>query len=222
MEISKKDWNRILANPLFEGCNQELLRTILSEDAVEVAVFAPEEIILSPGEAQHLAGFLLEGSAEVSTPDPTRKALLRFLHPGDWFGIANLFSDKSYVSVIRAQKKCRVLFFPEEHIRTLLEEDRAFLYRYLGFLSGRVRYLNRKIGFLTAGGAERRLALYLVSFDTDCIRAEESLSALSELLDIGRASLYRAFARLEEDGYIRKEGKTLHILRREALARAYC
>ena len=137
------------------------------------------------------------------------------------FGIANLFSDAPYISMIRAEGECRVLHISEGAIRTLLESDSGFLYRYLAFLSDRIRYLNRKIGFLTAGSAEQRLALYLASFGGDTVRLEDSISSLSELLDVGRASLYRAFDRLTEDGFIRKEGRSITLLDRAGMQKAY-
>ena len=110
---------------------------------------------------------------------------------------------------------------PERAIKQLLEEDHAFLYQYLGFLSGRIRYLNRKIGYLTAGSAERRLALYLASLGEKTVRLAESISALSELLDVGRASLYRAFDKLTDDGFIAKDGRTIHLLDTDGMLAAY-
>ena len=99
----------------------------------------------------------------------------------------------------------------------LLEQDKSFLYHYLGFLSGRICYLNRKIRYLTAGSAERRLALYLSSFQKDTVELDASLSSLSELLDIGRASLYRAFDSLQSDGIITRDGDRITVLSRDAL-----
>ena len=143
------------------------------------------------------------------------------IEEGDFFGIANLFSEEPFVSTICADGDAEVFLLQEEAIRMLLEKDKAFLYRYLAFLSGRIRYLNRKIRYLTAGSAERRLAVYLSSLDGDTVRPEESFSSLSDLLDLGRASLYRAFDRLCTDGYIEKEGKDIRILDRDALLLAY-
>ena len=95
------------------------------------------------------------------------------------------------------------------------------MYQYLEFLSGRIRYLNLKIGYLTAGGAERRLALYLYSIGKREFRLTDSISALSELLDVGRASLYRAFERLREDGFLQKDGRNFILLNPEAMLNAY-
>jgi DNA-binding GntR family transcriptional regulator len=47
------------------------------------------------------------------------------------------------------------------------------------------------------------------------------MNSLAEMLNLGRASLYRAFDRLSADGYIRKEGRSIAILDREGMQQAY-
>ena len=221
MDFSEKDLNQIFLHPFFRNVDRQNAVRLLNSHECTVSVFREHDLILSPSSDEKKVGMLLEGEACVTTTDPSKNALLRFLRSGDLFGIANLFTNEPFVSVIRAEKKCRVFFLTEGAIRDLLETDRAFLYRYLEFLSGRICYLNRKIGYLTAGCAERRLALYLASFERNEIRLDASISSLSELLDIGRASLYRAFDRLAEDGHIRKDGRRIVILNLEAMLKAY-
>ena len=219
--ISGKDLQKIFKTSLFEKTDTVKAERIFAEYGCQSADFCDGEIILSPQTEKKAVGIILSGQAFVTTPDPSRKTLLRFLDTGGTFGIASLFSDEPYISIIRAHGACRVFLLPEDAVRCLLETDSAFLYRYLGFLSGRIRFLNRKIGYLTAGSAERRLALYLVSLGKETVRLEASISSLSELLDVGRASLYRAFDRLTEDGYLQKNGRTLTLLDADAMLRAY-
>ena len=102
-----------------------------------------------------------------------------------------------------------------------MEISDTFRKNYIGFLSDRIRFLNRKITYLTAGNAERRLALYLISFGTDHVELSESISALSDLLNLGRASIYRAFDKLAEDGYLEKQGRHITLLHTEAMLNAY-
>jgi CRP-like cAMP-binding protein len=167
------------------------------------------------------AGLILSGGATVTTTDTSKHALLRFLQTGDPFGVSNLFTDEPFATRIVSDKHCRVFFLPRETILSLLSASPAFLSRYLEFLCNRVCFLNRKIGYLTAGSAERRLALYLSSYGSGEILLEESLSSLSDLLDVGRASLYRAFDRMTEDGFIKKEGRKITVLNSEAMLKAY-
>lgn len=221
MKIQEKELLKVFQHPLFRDVNREVAVEIFSAHECTVSVFSEHDLIHSPSTLERKVGFLLEGEASVTTKDPAKNALLRFLRCGDLFGIANLFTDEPFVSVVRAEKRCRVFFLTEAAIRALLEKDRSFLYHYIGFLSNRICYLNQKISYLTAGSAERRVALYLSSLDADEIHLDASLSSLSELLDIGRASLYRAFDRLESDGYIKKDGRCIVIYNMEAMLKAY-
>ncbi len=221
MPFLEKDIQKVFATEMFSDANRELALSIFEECGAQAIDFESGEIIHSPECAERRVGLILSGSASVTTNDASKETLLRFLKSGDFFGIANLFQGSAFVSVIRAQKKCRVFFWSEETIRTLLEQDKAFLYRYLEFLSGRICFLNQKIRYLTAGSVERKLALYLSAKKDTVIELDASLSSLSELLDVGRASLYRAFDRLIEDGYVQKDGRTITLLHPEDMLKAY-
>ena len=91
----------------------------------------------------------------------------------------------------------------------------------LSFLAGRVCFLNRKIQCFTAGSAERRLALWLLSEEEEVITLPSSLTTLSDMLDIGRASLYRALDKLEGDGLIRRNGREITLLSQENILKKY-
>ena len=221
MTLTKKEAEKIFHSPIFSGVDVTGALKIFEEHKCQAVDFEDGDLILSQNETVHKAGIFLSGEAAATTADDSKNALLRFFKAGDFFGIANLFTNQDCVSTIRAKKKCRVFFFTEESIRALLETDKTFLYNYLGFLSGRICYLNQKIRYLTAGSAERKLALYLSSFGKETIELDASLSSLSDLLDIGRASLYRAFDVLVADGYIQKDGRTIHLLDAEAMIQNY-
>ncbi len=84
---------------------------------------------------------------------------------------------------------------------------------YIAYLSGRIRFLTRKIDALTAGSTERKLARFLLS------RAGEGLdevacssAGLAKRLGVSRASLYRAYDALSARGLIRREGKRIRLL----------
>ena len=221
MRFSEQDLKLIFESSLFVGVNRERAIAIFEETDCKILEYADHESLHDPACSEKSAGLILCGKATVSTPDPSKKTLLRYLEAGSLYGIANLFSDAPYVSVIRAHGNCRVFSLPEAAVRRLLSEDTCFLYQYLAFLSDRIRFLNRKIGYLTAGSAERRLALYLNSLGTRTVKLDVSISALSELLDIGRASLYRAFDKLSEDGFIRKDGRSFTLLDPDGMLAAY-
>lgn len=219
--LSETDQKRIFGHPFLQEVDRENALRLWQANGCSVSSFTDGALIHSPSSCERKVGLILDGRAIVTTKDTAKATLLRYLCEGDAFGVANLFNDEPFVSIVKAHKRCRVFFITESAVRAMLESDRKFLYRYLTFLSERVCYLNRKIGYLTAGSAERRLALYLCSLQSTEIDLSVSFSALSELLDVGRASLYRAFDRLCADGLIRKDGRMITLVDAEALRTAY-
>ena len=215
--LSRTEETAILSHPLFEKVPKEWIFEALTATKGYIASFKNEE----PIPACDCVGLLLSGKASVHTTDPSRRALLRILCKGDMFGLAGIFSDEPEMSKIYADGVCKCVFFSKKSVSRLLERSDDFRRNYIGFLSNRIRFLNRKITYLTAGSGERRLALYLLSFETREVVLNASISSLSDLLNLGRASLYRAFDKLCEDGYLLKDGKRLTLLNPEAMLHAY-
>ncbi len=207
---------------LFKGINVETLEKIVAFDGISTQKI-PKNDIISLRDKQNSTRLciMLSGKASVMTPDAEHRVLLRFLGNGDLFGIANLFSDTPFVSTVRAVSDCICMFIAENTVRLLLDENADFRNNYIDYLSGRIRFLNRKIGYLTAGSAERRLALYLSGLGQGEVTLQEPISALSDLLNLGRASLYRAFDRLCADGWLKKNGKKLVLTDPSAMLKFY-
>ena len=221
MKPTSKDIRKLAGVSLFSRIPSDLLSETIDRFGGGVREYGGGEVIFSPLADAPQVGVLLSGRAAVSTPSETRSVLLRFLSAGDAFGISNLFSEERFLSLIRTETACRCFLLSQEAIGHLLDHSPEFRRAYVGFLSDRVRFLNRKIGYLTAGSAERRLALYLASLGEGEVRLQDSITSLSDLLNLGRASLYRAFDRLCEDGFLIRNGRNLTILDREAMLRAY-
>lgn len=93
--------------------------------------------------------------------------------------------------------------------------------RYIEFLSGRVKYLSRKIDVFTAGSAKSRLAFYIneAAGGVEGAEIKVTLASLALSLDIGRASLYRALDALVADGAIERVGRTIRVKDASALLR---
>ena len=138
MGLTKKESDKIFSSPIFKGIDFLQAAAIFERGGCVAIDFEDGDCILSPGETSHKAGIFLSGEAVATTTDDSKNALLRFFKTGDFFGIANLFTNEAYVSSIKAKKKCRVYFFTEQAIRDLLENDKTILYTYLRYLSGRI------------------------------------------------------------------------------------
>lgn len=166
------------------------------------------EVIYSPRDFRRCLGLILSGSVRV-----TKDALVvSTLHRGDLFGAAALFSDRDeYATTLTALSDCGVLFLPESAVERLLAESPVFAGKYVRYLSGRIRFLSQRLDTVTAGSTERKLAQFLLQQADSEGALHTSATLLCKTLGVGRASLYRAFERLEQDGAIRRDGKSIYI-----------
>lgn len=212
--------NIILSQKLFKGCQQKLIEDIILSSG-KLIRFHSGEAMKSD---QRSVGILLSGRGVIYSSDKGRQTLLRFISPGDAVGVAGLFADKAPNTRICAcgDGKSEMFFVSRNAFEELMsvETDGRFRTNLIKFLSDRVTFLNSKIDFVTGGSAERRLVLFLKnSYQNDAgeIEIGMSMTALAHALDIGRASLYRAFDGLASDGAIIRDGKTVRILAPELL-----
>lgn len=214
---------QLQTSPLFHGISSEAILALLGSPKTVTQSFKAGDIIYSPEATEKKLGIFLSGNATVHSVDSQSGVLLRSFAKNDVFGLATLFGSRSrYVSVITAKKACRVLFFDTEDIHALLLGDQIFSMNYIRCLSDKICYLNTKISCFTAGSPERKLAYFLCTQRPEnSFSLNISANALSEMLNIGRASLYRAFDKFTEDGFIKKEGKTITLIDRNAMIDFY-
>lgn len=218
--MQKSIIKKLSETDIFRNASEEELSSMLKSGG-EIIDYKSGEEICSPNSLSGKMCIVISGMAEVFSTENNDGTLLRRLGDNDIFGVCNLFSREKFVSRIIAKGKCKVLFISEKSFGELIESNRDVLYAYIEFLSNRIRFLNRKISYLTAGSAERRLAVYLASFESENVCTGLTLSALSDMLNVGRASLYRAFERLENDGYIRRDGANFFVLDRDGMLAEY-
>jgi len=220
--MNQKILEILKASPIFSKASVENLSVALNEGTCFIIEYSSGSVVSPPEGVGKCVGIIFSGSAKVYSTDGDRNVLLRRMSEGDVFGVATMFGqggDK--ISSIIAGRGCKVLFISYSAVAKLLESDAEFMYEYISFLSGRIRFLNRKISFYTSGSAERRVALYLSSFNSEEIEPDIPMNSLCELLDIGRASLYRAFDKLTDDGFIKRDGDKINIVNRQAMLDYY-
>ncbi len=207
---------------LFRGVERERIEALDKTGEVRFTRYAAGEKIPLTVESERALVVLTHGTALAYSRDAERSVILRSITPYTAFGVSILFSEEEPVSLIRAKTSVEAFAIPASLVEGLIGESAVFRRNYIAFLSGRIRFLNRRIACYTAGSAERRLALYLLSLAADengVTVLDVPLTDLSELLDVARASLYRAFTRLSESGLIERTERTVRILDRDGLLR---
>lgn len=210
---------QISKHPIFCGCDGKYLESAL-EGKLTLRDFSSGECIDLA--ASDSVCVLLSGAATAYSLDESKSIILRRFGAGEMFGIASLFTGGRELSRVNAKGATRVAFIDKDALRALILSDANVNLNFIKFLSGRVSFLNEKIKYLTAGSPERKLSAYLASFsNAKSFSCAISMSALSEMLDVGRASLYRALAKLEGDSLILRDGKTITVLDRDAMLSKY-
>ena len=202
MKESKAEFQKALDCMLFEGVDRRWAEPFLHQNG-QSRCFASKSL-----------GILLRGKAVVER----EQVLLNQLSAGECFGAAALFVQREqYVTTVRARTDCKVLFLSLEEMQRLLENPQVSL-NYIRFLSDRIQFLNRRIASFTAPNAEQTLLSFLRQQPQQ--RCEGvSMVKLSEVLNIGRTSLYRVVQQLEQDGVIKREGRVIQLMEEPSISR---
>ncbi len=201
---------------LFQGMPADVAAETLNRPGCTYAAFGAGEALYTPSRFRRAVALLAHGEAAAYKPHASERTVLNTFGPGAVFGVAAVFAPQGrYVAQIEAKKPCRVLFLSQPLLEELFELDIRAAKNYIAYLSGRIRYLNGRIDGFTADSAVEKLALFL--WDLYARQGETmvlpcDMTKLSATLDLGRASLYRAFGRLKADGILDRSGKDVFLL----------
>ncbi len=204
MSLSRSEISLLTAGPLFCGVSEELLQALAGTEGASLVRF-DSGVVYSPRHFRRSLAVVLSGQLQV-----TKGALaVSVLGPGDLFGAAALYSDEpEFATTITARRASRCLMLDQPLVDRLLAEHSQIRENYLRYLTGRIRFLSGRLQALAQPGVEGKLARYLLANGGSSCPATE----LCQRLGVSRASLYRAFAALEDSGLITRKGKTITVV----------
>lgn len=205
--LSPEEQAVFLQTSLLEDGDMALIDRILSLPGVCAEEFKSGQVLYHPHHFRRCLGVLLSG--QVYATNGT--LAVSILKSGALFGASALYSPSlDYAATLTAHTRCKVLFLPQPVMDRLLETEPLIRHNYLCYLSGRIRFLSRRL--LSAGqySVEGKLARYLL-VNGGSGSVQIPATELAKRLGIGRASLYRAFETMEHADLIQRSGKTIHI-----------
>ncbi len=218
MKVTKQVLDALCATKLFIGVSRKNLSSLLEAQEKTTVIYKRGDVIYSPDNYENSLGFIIRGSVNVIKP--SSGVIISNLTKGDIFGAVTLYSQKGYyVNKLVATTETKVLFIDRATVNVLMIQDQALAVNFISYLSDRIYYLNSRIDSFTGGSAESRLASYLIaSFGGyKTLQLKQPFTKLAVSLDIGRASLYRAFDSFVDAGAIEKDGKYVRLLNEEKL-----
>ena len=204
LSLTREEISLLAACPLFRGADGDLLGSLTELEGAGLVQF-DSGVVYSPRHFRRSLGVVLSGQLQV-----TKGSLaVSVLEPGDLFGAAALYSDEpEFATTITARGPSRCLMLEQALVDRLLAEHGQIRENYLRYLTGRIRFLSGRLQTLAQPGVEGKLARYLLAGGGSSCPATQ----LCQRLGVSRASLYRAFAALEDSGLIRRTGKTITVI----------
>lgn len=204
----------LMSSALFRNIHGSAVQRDL--DLCTVQKYKKGEYIFSREVNPRALGIIISGTAQVEKGTPGHLIVMSRLIQGDVFGAVSLYaSSERYVTGIKTLTPVAALIIPKRIMDKLIRTYPEISINYLTYLSERIYFLNRRIDCFTGGSAVQRLAGYFLMSDAGT--SGVPASHLASALDIGRASLYRAFEELEQAGAIHRDGKLITVLSREKL-----
>ena len=200
--------------PLFNGMSPMEIGHLLSQEGCRLVHYPAGSTI--PSERGMM--MLLTGSVLIEKQSADGRYLrMREVWPPQAINVSALLAQPPReVSRLSTPDGCRAVELSRALVTQALMEGGTFSVNLVEFLLGRVVFLNKKITALSGHTAASRLELYLaenaVQKDgVSQVQLPVSLSEFAEHLCVGRASLYRTLDAMEQQGRIRRKGRTIYL-----------
>ena len=196
--------NTLLSCEIFSSLEeQEKQKT--AERVECISIKKGEEIVL----VERL-GCLAKGSARVLVKN-TGSTVMKKLGTGEVFGCAALFGGDA-VTEIKADSDSVIVCLSANDMTDIFTKTPTVAVDYIKYLSGKIRYLNSRIGDFAPAPAEQKVLGFLKKLYQKQSPIKIPMTLLAKELGIGRTSLYRALDALENNNLIKRTKNGIIVL----------
>lgn len=185
-----------------------LLPSELKTGLAEVALSRGERLFLR-GQVPQRMYFVLHGEVVLERPGESGAAVVLQRVRSGFIAEASLQSEGYHCDAVVTVSGV-ALALSLRLLRSHLAADSAFALRWIGMLNGEVRRLRAQCERLSLNAVAARL-LHLVETEgtAGVLPVPSGLKSLAPELAVTHEALYRAVARLEREGLIRREAQAL-------------
>jgi CRP-like cAMP-binding protein len=200
---------------IFNGLTAEEIKEICKTLSLEIKDYKRGESIYLPNSFESKIGFIARGECLIEKYKPSGESVpLNILKQHSSFGIMAVLSvTEEFPTHVVASKDCSIVFLPKESFEKLIESNSKISGNVIRFLASKISFLNKKISTFSSDNVTEKLAshIYLRSIEenSDCLNFNCKKTA--EIINVGRASLYRAISVLTNEGLIILENKKIYI-----------
>lgn len=195
---------------IFKDADEKILTSVLNTYGKSVS-YAKNDIVFSRETYSPVLCLIIKGEARVSKGE----TVISHLKDGEIFGAAFLYNQSyEFENTVTALTPLKVVIIEKNGVDELIKCDSSVSFNYISYLSERIGFLNSKIEGYTKPNAEEKLMLYLkknADINNGKCEISVSMTELSHVLQISRASLYRVIETLENQGKICRDGKKIYV-----------
>lgn len=173
--------------------------------------------LFNRGDRAHGFYLLLEGQIKLGVISPQGdEKVIGLIQPGQSFGEAVLFLERSFPIYAQATMDAKVLLITRDAIFNILDNDVTVVRRMLAGISARNRQLVNDIESISLQNSTQRLIGYLLQISTDSPNPERvqlpaNKLTIASMLNITPETLSRVMLRLHNAGLIEVNGKEIVI-----------
>lgn len=206
----KSALNFLKSTRIFKDADEKLLTNVLNTYGKSVS-YSKNDIVFSKENYSPVICIIIKGEARVSKGE----TVISHLKDGEIFGAAFLYNQSyEFENTVTALTPLKVVIIEKSGVNELIKCDSSISFNYISYLSERIGFLNSKIEGYTKPSAEEKLMLYLkknADISNGKCEISVSMTELSHVLQISRASLYRVIEALENQGKICRDGKKIYV-----------
>jgi cAMP-binding proteins - catabolite gene activator and regulatory subunit of cAMP-dependent protein kinases len=213
----------LLKIQLFRSLPEPELERIFAELKVTEVHFKKGEILAMQDEPVNRLIILLTGSVKGEMTDPSGKmAKVEDIEAPSPLAILFLFGENNRFPVqATAREDGTAIIIPKQSVLKMLSLNETLLKNYLDISADFASRLSRKLHFMSFRTIRQKLAVYLTGLSrkqgSDTVTLDKSKSALAEYFGVARPSLERELTRMQEDGLIEADRRSITIRNRMQL-----
>ena len=174
------------------------------------------DLVFREGDAARAIYVVDEGRIQLIRYTPEGSpAILHTAISGGSFAEAALFSDRYHCHALAAETSV-VTAFPKAHVLETLRTNTEKMERYVALLSRQVRDLRTLLELRSIRSARERILQFLylrLGKENRIIKFHSALKDVATELGLTHETFYRQIAALEREGLIRREGRSIELLR---------
>lgn len=209
---------------LFKNKSSKDIESILSKIRFEIVSFEKSETIFSPFQEADKIGIVLSGEVFIQKLFPEgRIVIIDKKTCSDLIAQASVFSRlDNYPTTMMGNQPGEILLISKTYLLELFKSDTAIMLNFLESISNYALVLKHKIGILSLGSIQEKIAGYLIYYQinrhdhpqkeiSNTMHLPFSKKSWAEYMNVSRTSLSRELKSMEIQGLISLDKNSIKI-----------